>query len=309
MLQNIYKSIGNTPLVKINNIDTNIKRANIYAKVEFLNPSGSIKDRASLYMIEAAEKEGILKKGSTIIEPTSGNTGIALAMIGAAKSYKVILVMPESMSIERINLMKSYGAKVILTKSKDGMKGSVDLAYELSQKYGYFLPNQFKNINNLLAHYYTTGLEIIDQTDGKIDAFVAGVGTGGTVSGIGRKLKEFNKNIIIAGVQPKSSPVLTKNIASSHSIQGIGANFIPDIYDDKIVDMIIDVEDNSAFEYSRLLAKKEGLLSGISAGANLKASIELAIELGEGKNIITVLPDSGERYLSTNLFNYGDIDD
>ncbi|HEY4543080.1 MAG TPA: cysteine synthase A [Tissierellaceae bacterium] len=302
MLNSIYRTIGNTPMVKINNITKELDIADIYVKIESANPSGSIKDRAALYMIEKAEEKGILSKGSTIIEPTSGNTGIALAMIGASKGYEVILVMPDSMSIERRKLMLGYGAKILLTPVKDGMKGSVDLAEKLSREKGYFLPNQFENDNNKLAHYETTGIEILEQRKHKIDAFVAGVGTGGTVSGVGKRLKEEVDNIKVYAVQPKTSPVLTKNISGSHKIQGIGANFIPGIYDKDVVDEVIDISDEDAFKYARLLGEKEGILSGISSGANIAAAIEVAKKLGKGKVVVTVLPDTGERYLSTSLF-------
>lgn len=302
MLNSIYNTIGNTPMVKINNITEGLDIADIYVKIESANPSGSIKDRAALYMIEKAEEEGILSVGSTIIEPTSGNTGIALAMIGAAKGYEVILVMPDSMSVERRKLMLGYGANILLTPGKEGMKGSVDLAEKLSKEKGYFLPNQFENTNNKLAHYETTSIEIIEQTKENIDAFVAGVGTGGTVSGIGKRLKEEVEDIKIYAVQPKTSPVLTTNTSGPHKIQGIGANFIPGIYDKDVIDGVIDILDEDAFKYARLLGKKEGILSGISSGANLAGAIEVAKKLGKGKVVVTVLPDTGERYLSTSLF-------
>ncbi len=302
MLNSIYNTIGNTPMVKINNITEGLDIADIYVKIESANPSGSIKDRAALYMIEKAEEEGILSVGSTIIEPTSGNTGIALAMIGAAKGYEVILVMPDSMSVERRKLMLGYGANILLTPGKEGMKGSVDLAEKLSKEKGYFLPNQFENTNNKLAHYETTSIEILEQTKENIDAFVAGVGTGGTVSGIGKRLKEEVEDIKIYAVQPKTSPVLTTNTSGPHKIQGIGANFIPGIYDKDVIDGVIDISDEDAFKYARLLGKKEGILSGISSGANLAGAIEVAKKLGKGKVVVTVLPDTGERYLSTSLF-------
>ena len=302
MLNSIYNTIGNTPMVKINNITEGLDIADIYVKIESANPSGSIKDRAALYMIEKAEEEGILSVGSTIIEPTSGNTGIALAMIGAAKGYELILAMPDSMSVERRKLMLGYGANILLTPGKEGMKGSVDLAEKLSKEKGYFLPNQFENTNNKLAHYETTSIEILEQTKENIDAFVAGVGTGGTVSGIGKRLKEEVEDIKIYAVQPKASPVLTTNTSGPHKIQGIGANFIPGIYDKDVIDGVIDISDEDAFKYARLLGKKEGILSGISSGANLAGAIEVAKKLGKGKVVVTVLPDTGERYLSTSLF-------
>lgn len=299
---NIYETIGRTPLVRLNNIKED-DWADILVKLESFNPSGSVKDRASLYMIEAAEKAGLLTKGGTIIEPTSGNTGIGLAMIGASKGYKVIIVMPDSMSIERRKLMEAYGAKIILTEGKFGMAGSVELAERLARDNNYFLPNQFENINNIEAHYETTAIEILEDTDGKIDAFVAGVGTGGTISGVGKRLKMYNKDILIVAAQPSKSPVLTGGKPNSHKIQGLGANFIPGIFDKNIVDEILDIDEDIAYSYARKLGKSEGILSGISSGANIAASSIIAKRLGKGKTVITVLPDTGERYLSTELFN------
>lgn len=302
ILNNIFESIGNTPLIRINNIEKE-NRAEILVKVESFNPSGSIKDRASLYMIEAAERDGKLSKGSTIIEPTSGNTGIGLAMIAAAKGYKIILVMPETMSEERRKLIKAYGAEIILTDGKLGMQGSVDLANKLADEKGYFMPNQFNNENNKIAHYETTSEEIIRDTNGDIDVFIAGVGTGGTVSGTGKRLKEYNENIKVYAAQPANSQVLSGEQSGPHKIQGIGANFIPGIYDEKYIDDIINISDEDAFKYARELARDEGILAGISSGANLAAAIKIAKKLGKGKTVVTVLPDTGERYLSTNLFS------
>lgn len=302
IFNNIYETIGRTPIVKLNNLKLE-GSADIFVKLESFNPSGSVKDRASLYMIENAEKEGLLTDGGTIIEATSGNTGIGLAMIGAAKGYNVIVVMPDTMSIERRKLMESYGAKILLTEGKDGMSGSVKLAEKLAKENGYFMPNQFSNINNKIAHYETTAMEILADTKGNIDAFVAGVGTGGTISGVGKKLKEYRKDILIVAVQPKKSPVLTSGTAGPHGIQGLGANFVPGIYDGNLVDKIIDITDEEAFEYAKILGKREGILAGISSGANLAAAVVVAKKLGEGHRLITVLPDTGERYLSTLLFN------
>lgn len=302
IFNNIYETIGRTPIVKLNNLKEE-GSADIFVKLESFNPSGSVKDRASLYMIENAEKEGLLAKGSTIIEPTSGNTGIGLAMIGAAKGYTVILVMPDTMSIERRKLMKSYGAEIILTEGKDGMSGSVELAEKLAKENGYFMPNQFSNINNRIAHYETTAIEIIEDTEGDIDAFVAGVGTGGTISGVGKKLKEYREDILVVAVQPTKSQVLTGSTAGPHGIQGLGANFVPDIFDRDVVDEIINITDEEAFEYARMLGKKEGILAGISSGASLAAAIIIARRLGEGHSVLAVLPDTGERYLSTALFS------
>lgn len=301
IFNNIYETIGRTPIVKLNNLDLG-DSADIFVKLEAFNPSGSVKDRASLYMIEKAEKEGLLKKGGTIIEPTSGNTGIGLAMIGAAKGYKVILVMPDTMSIERRKLMKSYGAEIVLTEGKDGMLGSVNLAEKLANENGYFIPNQFSNESNKIAHYETTSVEILEDFDGKLDAFVAGVGTGGTISGVGKRLKEHDKEILNIAVQPEKSQVLTGNTPAPHGIQGLGANFIPDIFEKDVVDEIISIKDEDAFKYARILGKEEGILAGISSGANLAAAITIAKRLGKGKKVVVVLPDTGERYLSTALF-------
>lgn len=302
ILNNIGEAVGKTPIVRLNNIKEE-GAAEILIKIESFNPSGSVKDRAALYMIEAAEREGILTKGGTIIEPTSGNTGVGLAMIGAAKGYNVILVMPDTMSIERRKLMQAYGAKIILTEGKYGMSGSVELAERLAKDNNYFLPNQFANKNNLIAHYETTGVEILQATDGNIDAFVAGVGTGGTISGIGKRLKEHNKDILIIAVQPAKSPVLTGGQPNPHKIQGIGANFVPDIFDNDIVDEILNIDEEIAYSYARQLAAREGILCGISSGANVAAASIIAKRLGDGKRVLTILPDTGERYLSTDLFN------
>lgn len=298
----IYEIIGRTPLIKINNIDEQ-NMAQILVKVESFNPAGSIKDRAALYMIKNAEDEGILKKGGTIIEPTSGNTGIAIAMIGAAKGYKVIIVMPDTMSIERRKLMEGYGAKVILTEGKYGMAGSVEFAKKLADENGYFMPDQFDNINNVKAHYETTGLEILEDTKGNVDAFVAGVGTGGTITGVGKRLKEANPNTLIVAVEPKKSPLLSEGKVGPHGIQGIGANFVPSILDKSIIDEIIQVDEKEAYIQVKKLGKSEGILCGISSGANMFAAIKVAKKLGKGKTVVTVLPDTGERYLSTDLFN------
>lgn len=302
ILNNIGEAVGKTPIVRLNNIKEE-GAAEILIKIESFNPSGSVKDRAALYMIEAAEREGILTKGGTIIEPTSGNTGVGLAMIGAAKGYNVILVMPDTMSIERRKLMQAYGAKIILTEGKYGMSGSVELAERLAKDNNYFLPNQFANKNNLIAHYETTGVEILQATDGNIDAFIAGVGTGGTISGIGKRLKEHNKDILIIAVQPAKSPVLTGGQPNPHKIQGIGANFVPDIFDNDIVDEILNIDEEIAYSYARQLAAREGILCGISSGANVAAASIIAKRLGDGKRVLTILPDTGERYLSTDLFN------
>lgn len=303
LYNNIYETIGETPLVRLNKIvDEN--SAEIYVKVEFFNPGGSVKDRIALSMIEAAEKEGLLKEGDTIIEPTSGNTGIGLAMVSAAKGYKLILVMPETMSIERRKILKAYGAELILTEGAKGMKGAVEKATELANENGYFMPMQFENINNPIIHMKTTALEILKDTEGKIDVFVAGVGTGGTVTGVGEILKKENKEIKIVAVEPEASPVLSGGNPGPHKIQGIGAGFIPKILNMEVIDEIIKVSNENAFEYAREIAKKEGILVGISSGAALYAAVQKAKELGKGKRVVVLLPDTGERYLSTELFDW-----
>lgn len=297
---NISETIGRTPLVRLNNLGEDM--AEILVKVEGMNPGGSVKDRPALYMIIDAEKRGILKAGDTIIEGTSGNMGISLAMIGAAKGYNVILVMPDTMSMERRNLMKAYGAELILTEGKLGMSEANKVAEEMAKEKNYFLPRQFSNMANLKSHLETTAIEVIDDTDGELDAFVAGVGTGGTISGVGRILKEKDKDILTVAVQPDVSPVLTGGAPSGHKIQGLGANFVPDIYDRDAVDEVIDISAEDAFKYARYLGDKEGILVGISAGANLAAAIQVAKRLGKGKRVVVVLPDTGERYLSTALY-------
>ncbi len=298
---NVTETIGRTPLVRIDH--TGDDMAEILVKLESFNPGGSVKDRPALYMIMDAEKKGILKKGDTIIEATSGNMGIALSMIGAARGYKVKIVMPDTMSIERRRIMTAYGAELVLTEGKYGMKGSVEMAEKLAKENNYFLTRQFSNEANLQAHLETTAKEILVDTDGKLDAFVAGVGTGGTISGVGRILKEHNKNILTVAVQPAKSPVLTGGTPSGHGIQGIGANFIPDIYDKNVVDEIIDMDEDTAYEFARDLGKYEGILAGMSSGANFAAAVRIAKRLGKGKRVVTVLPDTGERYLSTALFS------
>lgn len=303
--KDITQTIGNTPLVKLNNIPSD-DMADIYVKVESFNPSFSVKDRAALYILDAAEKEGLLKKGDTIIEPTSGNTGIAMAMIGAARGYEVILVMSETMSLERRSIMEAFGAKIILTNKDLGTQGSVDVALKYVEEEGYFMPNQFANENNLIAHLETTAEEIYGALDGKIDAFVAGVGTGGTISGTGRKLKSYNKDIEIVALEPESSPLISKGTAGPHKLQGMGANFIPEILDQNVIDEVLRITNDEAYEMARKLSTQEGIFAGVSSGANIAGALKVARKLGKGKTVVTVLPDTGERYLSTDLFKKED---
>ena len=297
--------IGGTPILKLNNyIALNELPANIYAKLEYFNPAGSVKDRIAKAMIDDAEAKGALKPGAVIIEPTSGNTGIGLAAVAASKGYRIILTMPETMSVERRNLLKAYGAELVLTDGAKGMKGAIAKAEELAQQIeGGFIPSQFTNSANPTAHFNTTGPEIWEDTDGKVDIFVAGVGTGGTVSGVGKYLKSKNPNVKVVAVEPAGSPVLSKGVSGSHKIQGIGAGFVPETLDTKIYDEIITVENEDAFETGRLIARTEGVLVGISSGAALWAAIQLAKRPeNKGKTIVALLPDTGERYLSTAMF-------
>lgn len=297
--------IGKTPLLELSNYERqNQINAKIIAKLEYFNPAGSVKDRVGKAMIDDAEEKGLLKKGSVIIEPTSGNTGIGLASVATAKGYRIILTMPESMSIERRNLLKAYGAEVVLTEATKGMQGAIDKAEELAKEIpNAYLPGQFVNPANPAIHFATTGPEIWDDTDGKVDIFVAGVGTGGTITGIGEYLKSKNPDIKIIAVEPFDSPVLTKGVAGSHKIQGIGANFIPKILNTSIYDEIILVKNDEAFNTGKAVAKSEGLLVGISSGAALWAATELAKrEENKGKNVVVLFPDTGERYLSTPMF-------
>ena len=310
MGMNIRKSIdelvGNTPLLELSNIMSFEEAdAQILAKLENFNPTGSAKDRPALEMLLDAEAKGILKKGSVIIEPTSGNTGIGLAAIGASKGYRVIIIMPDTMSEERIKLTRAYGAEVILTEGKKGMQGSVDKAIELSKEYeSSFIPSQFDNPANPLSHYKTTGPEIWRDTEGKVDILVAGIGTGGTLSGTGKFLKEQKPEIKVVGVEPLSSPLLTTGVAGSHAIQGIGANFVPDNLNREIYDEILDVSNEDAFNYARMVAVKEGIAVGISSGAALWGAVQLSKRPeNKGKMIVAVLTDTGERYLSTQLFS------
>ena len=308
-MANIYKGvlglIGNTPIIETVNIEKELGlSATVLAKLEYFNPAGSVKDRIAKAMIEDAEAKGLINENTTIIEPTSGNTGIGLAAIAAAKGYRIIITMPETMSVERRNILKFYGAEIVLTDGSKGMKGAIEKAQELADETeNSFIPGQFVNPANPAAHKATTGPEIWNDTDGNVDIFVAGVGTGGTVTGIGEYLKEKNPDVKIVAVEPESSPVLSNGTAGPHKIQGIGAGFVPDVLNTKIYDEIITVPNESAFETSKLIAKKEGISVGISSGAAFFAALELAKRPeNKGKTIVALLPDSGDRYYSTPLF-------
>ena len=304
----IYNSltelIGKTPLLKVSGFEG--QKADIIVKLEYFNPGGSVKDRIALAMIEDAENKGILKPGATIIEPTSGNTGVGLAWVGTAKGYKVVLTMPETMSQERRSLLKALGAKLVLTPGGEGMKGAINKAEEIKNSTpGAVILGQFVNPANPAAHERTTGEEIWDATEGKVDIFVAGVGTGGTVSGTGKALKKHNPNVKVVAVEPESSAVLSTGVAGKHKIQGIGAGFVPDTYNPDVIDAIIPIPDDEAIKASRMLSAKEGLLVGISSGASFAAALRLAkLDENEGKTIVALLPDTGERYLSTVLYDF-----
>lgn len=300
LYNNIVEAIGNTPLVRINKINNTSNT--IWAKVESMNPLSSIKDRAALFMINEAEKKGLLQKNSLIVEPTSGNTGIGLAYISVLRGYKCTLVMPESMSVERRMLLKALGAEIVLTPAEKGMNGSIEKAKEIvKNNKNSFMPSQFENSDNALAHYMTTAREIYKDLNKKVDIFISAVGSGGTITGCAKYFKEQNKNIKIIAVEPYNSPVLSHGEAAPHKIQGIGAGFIPSLYDSKLVDEIVQVKDEEAIETSRRLSREEALLVGISSGAALSAALEVAKKT-ENKNIVVIFPDSGERYLSTDLF-------
>ena len=308
-MSNIYTSadqlIGKTPLLELTHIAKKLGlKAKLVAKLEYFNPAGSVKDRVAKAMIDDAEAKGILKEGSVIIEPTSGNTGIGLASVAVARGYRIIIVMPETMSIERRQIMKAYGAELVLTEGAKGMKGAIAKADELAKEIpNSFIPGQFVNPANPKAHFETTGPEIYEDTDGKVDYFVAGVGTGGTITGVGEYLKSRNPGVKVVAVEPATSPVLSKGVSGAHKIQGIGAGFVPDVLDTKVYDEIIPVANEDAFATGKLIGKSEGVLVGISSGAALWAGIELAKRPGnEGKTIVVLLPDTGDRYLSTPLF-------
>ena len=309
-MSKIYKTadelIGKTPLLELSHIEDEYKlEANIIAKVEYFNPAGSVKDRIAKKMIDEAIKEGKINKDTVLIEPTSGNTGIGLASVAAAKGLKLIVTMPETMSVERRNIIKAYGAEIVLTEGAKGMKGAIEKANELAKEYpNSFIPGQFDNPNNPKVHFETTGPEIYEDTDGKVDIFVAGVGTGGTITGVGTYLKSKNKDIKVVAVEPESSPGLSEGKSGPHKIQGIGAGFVPKVLDTSIYDEIIRVSNEDAFATGKLIGKKEGILVGISSGAAVFAAIELAKkEENKGKNIVVLLPDTGDRYLSTPMFS------
>lgn len=296
--------IGQTPIVKLNRI-TGEDHADVYLKLEFMNPGSSVKDRIALSMLEAAEENGELKPGDTFVEPTSGNTGIGLAMVAAAKGYQAVLVMPDTMSMERRNLLKAYGAKLVLTPGSEGMGGAIRKAEELAKEHNYFMPQQFQNKANPEVHRLTTGKEIVDEFD-ELDAFVAGIGTGGTITGAGEALKKHFPSIKLYAVEPTDSPILSGGKPGPHKIQGIGAGFVPSILDTDVYDEVIQVENEQAFEWARKAAREEGILGGISSGAAIYAALEVAKKLGKGKKVLAVIPSNGERYLSTPLFQFDD---
>ena len=301
----ITELIGQTPIVKLNGL-VDEQSADVYLKLEYMNPGSSVKDRIALAMIEDAEAKGSLKQGDTIIEPTSGNTGIGLAMVAAAKGYKAILVMPETMSMERRNLLRAYGADLVLTPGPEGMGGAIRKAEELAKENGYFMPQQFENESNPSVHERTTGPEIVEQMGDQLDAFIAGIGTGGTITGAGKVLREKYKNIKIIAVEPTDSPVLSGGKPGPHKIQGIGAGFVPGVLDTNVYDEIFKVENEQAFDYARRAAKEAGILGGISSGAAIYAALETAKKLGKGKKVLAVIPSNGERYLSTPLYQFED---
>lgn len=305
-VDNVTQIIGNTPVVILRNV-VDEDAADIYVKLEYQNPGGSVKDRIALAMIEKAEREGKIQPGDTIVEPTSGNTGIGLAFVCAAKGYNAVFTMPETMSQERRNLLKAYGAELVLTPGSEAMKGAIKKAKELKEEHGYFEPQQFENLANPEIHELTTGPELVDQFEGKqIDAFLAGVGTGGTLSGVGKVLRKEYPNVEIVAIEPEASPVLSGGEPGPHKLQGLGAGFVPDTLNTDIYDSIIKVGNDTAMDMARRVAKEEGILAGISSGAAIYAAIQKAKELGKGKTVVTVLPSNGERYLSTPLYSFDD---
>ncbi|MDC3414847.1 cysteine synthase A [Terrihalobacillus insolitus] len=301
--KSIADIIGNTPVVKLNRAAVQ-DGAEVYLKLEFMNPGGSVKDRIALAMIEAAEKEGLLKEGDTIVEPTSGNTGIGLAMVAAIKGYRAVLVMPDTMSQERRNLLLAYGAELVLTPGANGMKGSIKKAEELKSEHGYFMPQQFSNEANPGVHARTTGKEIIEQMGNQLDAFVSGIGTGGTITGAGKVLKEHYKDIKIYAVEPSDSAILSGGQPGPHKIQGIGAGFVPEILNTDVYDEVIQVTNEDAYETARQAARLDGVLGGVSSGAAIHAANEVAKKLGKGKKVLAIIPSNGERYLSTPLYQF-----
>ncbi|RNA66020.1 cysteine synthase A [Alteribacter keqinensis] len=303
VVNSITELIGETPLVKLNRLVSE-EHADVYLKLEFMNPGSSVKDRIALSMIEDAEQKGRLKEGDTIIEPTSGNTGIGLAMVAAAKGYRTVLVMPETMSMERRNLLRAYGAELVLTPGPEGMGGAIRKATELARENNYYMPQQFQNEANPKVHRETTGKELLEQAGDQLDAFISGIGTGGTITGAGKVLKEKFPDLHLVALEPQDSPVLSGGKGGPHKIQGIGAGFVPDILDTKLYDEVITVSSEDAFEYARRAAREEGILGGISSGAAIYAALEVAKKLGKGKKVVAVIPSNGERYLSTPLYQF-----
>ncbi|MFC4737783.1 cysteine synthase A [Bacillus daqingensis] len=303
VVNNITELIGDTPLVKLQRM-TGEQDADVYLKLEFMNPGSSVKDRIAISMLNAAEEQGNLKPGDTIIEPTSGNTGIGLAMVAAAKGYKSVLVMPDTMSMERRNLLRAYGADLVLTPGAKGMKGAIAKALELQKEHGYFMPQQFENEANPKIHRETTGRELLEQVGDQLDAFISGIGTGGTITGAGEVLKEKFPDLNIIALEPEDSPVLSGGGPGPHKIQGIGAGFVPDILNTDIFDEVMQVSTEQAYEYARRAAREEGILGGVSSGAAIYAALETAKKLGKGKKVVAVIPSNGERYLSTPLYQF-----
>lgn len=303
VVNSITELIGETPLVKLQRLVTE-EHADVYLKLEYMNPGSSVKDRIALSMIEDAEQKGTLKPGDTIVEPTSGNTGIGLAMVAAAKGYRSLLVMPETMSMERRNLLRAYGADLVLTPGPDGMGGAIQKASELQKEHGYFMPQQFENEANPKVHRETTGKELLEQVGDQLDAFVSGIGTGGTITGAGEVLKKKFPNVQLVALEPSDSPILSGGKKGPHKIQGIGAGFIPDILNTDLYDEVMTVSIEKSFEYARRAAREEGILGGISSGAAIYAALEVAKRLGKGKKVVAIIPSNGERYLSTPLYQF-----